>query len=79
MNIRDAIIKGKESNKAIRRSLWTDCACIYHRTDNVFYWFCTDPECDIPNRSRHTFCVAEIEANDWDTYDMLSYHGDEVN
>jgi len=78
MNIRDAILEGKRTNKAIRRKSWTDLACIYHRVDNVFYWFCTDTQCDIPNHSHFTFCVAALEADDWAVSDLASYHGDDV-
>lgn len=78
MNIRDAILEGQKTNCALQRKQWNHKTCIYHRTDNMFYWFSKDGECEIPNKTRFNFFVADLLADDWKVTGLLSYHGDEL-
>jgi len=75
MNIRDVIILRQSENKAIKREMWSDRICIYHRTDNIFYWFIDDIECDIQTGSVYNYCVADLQADDWKLSNLTTYHG----
>jgi hypothetical protein len=81
MNVHDAWVKAERNNGAISRSAWRvddeAILCLYHGMDNIVReFFKGKSEYGDMFTAIHTFCVADLKADDWEVVYLTSYHNE---